>query len=452
MNKKIVSAAAASIVFFSAAASSFAYSLYSEGKSAAGVSEGYSTELTRLNLELCEAVKTYSLNSSKTVESTKEAATSTAEETGSAEADPEPQPTEESPNAAEIYSELVALAQEYHSVTAKTGRELAGKLMDYDVALKRLKILINRYKSRWEYADKLDKLSLTGDCDTKTAQSAKDDADGLLFDIKALLFDISVMKSEIESYTGETLTDDFDFNVVYLITDALKLDPDSFFDRSQLGSLYVPEGAALAEYEAVDCTSQLNDSVKAYYSLGAAMREFISAAAAEKEGKHSRLLGEMTSEELQKLTEVREDCFLSAAKAKAEFSKALLALDEASGRSVSGTVISGQEAAILCDTLHESSKGAGMWLVLRTSDCTVFLPVLYPAGTYPVDEDDKARYSYTISYDGKKIDSAACGDSCRITEIQYRDGLNYAEVVFYRNGVSVGTYCVSIFTPYGEFE
>ena len=457
MNKKIISAAAAAVVFFSAAASSYAYTLYSEGMGAVSISAAYTPDLIRLNGELYEAVRTYSLTPPETAEQPEIAVTGSDEGTGSAEAGSseehaDSREAEEAPDAAAIYTELITLAQEYHSETGKNGRVLAGKLMDYDVLLKKLNILIGRYDSRRENAEKLEKLALTGECDAKTAQSARDEAESLYYEIKALLFDISVLKSDIETITGEPIKDDFDFNSVYLITDALKLDPEAFVDRSQLGTLYAPEGAALAEYEAADCTSPLNTAVQAYYSLGTAMREYISAAAAEKEGRNSVLLGELTQEDLLKLTEAREDCFLAAAEAKAEFSKTLLALDEASGRAVSGTVISGQEAGILSETLPENARGVGMWLVLRTSGGTEFLPVSYPTGTYPIDEDDTARYSYKVTYDGSEIGSAVCGNFCTVSGIPYRDGLNNAQVDFFRNGVSVGTYRVNIFTPYGEFE
>lgn len=452
MNKRIISAVSAAVVFFSAAASACAYTLYSEGKCAASVSEGYTPELTRLNSELYEAVKTYSLTSSETAEQSEAIPQCSAEETGSSEEQSEPQPPEEASDTAAIYTELLAIAQQYHDETAKTGRELAGKLMDYDVALKRLKILIGRYESRRDNAEKLERLVLTGESDTKTAQSARDEADDIYFDIKALLFDISVMKSDIESITGETLKDDFDFNGVYLITDALKLNCEAFTDLSQLGSLYVPEGIEPSKYEASDCTAPLNASVQAYYALGAAMRDYVTAAAAEKEGESGLLLDEMTPDELQKLTEAREDCFLAAAEAKVEFSKALLALDEASGRSVSGTLISGQEADVLSSTLPESVQGTGMWLVLRTSGGIGFLPVSSPEGTYPINEEDTALYSYTLSYNGQKIGSAGCGSICQMTGFSYKDGVNHAEAEFFRNGVSVGTYRVYIFTPYGRFE
>ena len=457
MNRKIISAAVAAVVFFSAASGSYAYMLYSEGMSAVGISSEYTPDLILLNSELNEAVRTYSLTPPETTEQPGIAVTGTNEVTGSAEAgNPEEQVdsagTEEAKDAATIYTELIKLAQEYHTETGKNGRELAGKLMDYDVLLKKLNILLGRYEYRLDNAEKLEKLALTGECDAKTAQGARDEADSLYYEIKALLFDISVLKADIEAVTGEPLKDDFDFNSVYLITDALKLDPESFVDRSQLGTLYVPVGAALEEYEAADCTSPLNTAVQAYYSLGTAMREYISAAAAEKEGRNSVLLGELTRDELRILTEAVEDCFLVAAQAKAEFSKALLALDEASGRAVSGTVISGQEAGILSETVSENARGVGMWLVLRTSGGTEFLPISYPTGTYPIDEDDKARYSYKITYDDSEIGSAVCGNSCAVSEIPYRDGLNKAQVEFFRNGVSVGIYRVNIFTPYGEFE
>ncbi|MGN1341302.1 MAG: hypothetical protein ACI4WS_13500 [Oscillospiraceae bacterium] len=487
MNKKMMVAAAAAAVFFSAAGSSSAYTLYSEGKSAEALSGSYFRELQGLNYELNEAVKNYTTTPPETTEtqpeqtveatggaagsaeaqpgSPQEGAPEAAgsaeaqpeppqeeapEAAGSAEAQPEP-PQEEPPDAAALYTELIGLAQEYHSQTAKTGTELAGRLMDYDLALKKLKILISRYDNRKEYAQELEKLALTGECDAKTAQAAKDEADSRFYDVKALMFDISVMKSDIEGMTGEPLKDDFDFNSVYLITDALKLDGEALRDRSQLGTLYTPEGAEVPELEETDCSPMLNDSVQAYYSLGSALREYLSAVSAEKEGESLLKLGELTADELQKLTEDREDKFLTAVEAKGGLSKALLALDEALGKAVSGRIISPQEKNVLCGTLTDDDRGTGMWIVFRTIGGTELCPVSYPGGTYPIDEDDDAYYSYTIAYDGQEIGTAVVGASCRVSDIVYRDGVNYAEVTFYRSGVRVGTYWLNIFTPYGEF-
>lgn len=445
MNKKAIAVCAAAFVFIFAAESSSAFTLYSEGKSAAFIAENYTEDLRQLNTGLYEAVKVYSTAPEEAPEATASEDSSDAESSA-------PQPEAEKPDTAGLYTGLLDLTQEYHLKTSEAGKELAGKLMDYDICLKKLKILISRYDARKENAERLSRLALTGECDSKEASDAKDEADSFYFDIKALLFDISVLKADIEGITGETLSDDFNFNSVYLITDALKIDDAGLNGLTQFGSLYVPEGVELPEYTAVDCTSQISDAVQLYYALGAALREYISAAAAEKEGKSDLMLGQTTAEELRTLTETREDCFLAAAQAKADLSKALIALDDISGNALTGAIISGEEANVLSGTLPEDVHGRGMWLAFRTSEGAVLCPVSYPAGTYPIDEEDESRYTYTLKYNGEKIGSAVCGAACHISGIEYKDGLNYAEIYFYRDGVFVGKYQVNIFTPYGKFE
>ncbi len=445
MNKKAIAACAAALGLVFAAESSSAFTLYSEGKSAAFIADGYTEDLKQLNNDLYEAIKSYSTAPAEVSEES-EAEDSTDVE--SSEALPE----EEKPDTATPYTGLIDLTQEYHSKAAESGIELAGKLMDYDICLKKLKILIGRYDVRKENAERLAKLALTGECDSKEASDAKDEADSYYFDIKSLLFDISVLKTEIENITGETLRDDFDFNRVYMITDALKITDAGLNGLTQFGSLYVPEGVKLPELEEVDCSSQLNDAVQLYYALGAALREYISAAAAEKEGKNDLMLSQTTSEELRKLTEAKEDCFLAAAQAKADLSKALIALDNTSGNALTGAVMSSEEATVLNWTIPESVYGRGIWLAFRTSGGAALCPVSYPAGTYPIDEDDESKYTYTLKYDGKEIGRAACGAVCYIPGIEYKDGFNYAEINFFRDGILVGEYKVNIFTPYGKFE
>lgn len=447
MNRKAIAAIAAAVALFSVMGSASAYTLYSEGRNALYISGSYTDELRRLNEEMDRAVQDYPPKPED--ETDKKEKTSEAGGTSEAGSTGEAVP-EEAPDMAAVYTGLLGLTQEYHSETAKTGRELAFKLMDYDVCLKKLKILVGRYEVRKENAEKLAGMALTGECDAKTASAAKTEAESVYFDIKALLFDISVLKADIEEITGETLKDDFNFNGVYLITDALKIDAAVLTDWSQLTTIYFPEGMERAEFEVQDTSSQLSAAVQAYYALGSAMREYIAAEAAEKAGEKGLMLGQTTADELRMLTEASEDCFLAAAQAKAELSKALYELDAASGEGLTHGAISAEEVSVLSGTL-DSESGTGLWLTVRTSEGAALRPLSYPRGTCPVDEEDDASYTYTVKYNGRKLGGTYCGNACKIPDITYKDGLNYAEVYFYRNKILVGSYRVNIFTPYGKF-
>lgn len=396
-----------------------AYTLYARGRTASALDERYSEELSEINNRFEAAL----------------------------EQPEQPEPPE---NTAwtDLYAERIAIAQEYRTALGKSGRELAEKLIDYDVALKTLRVRISRYKSRREKAAALEISVRTGECDEKALAAAKDEADGIYLGIRSLVLEISVMKSEIEKITGETLKDSFDFDSVYLIIDVLAGNLSDLEDRSRVGSICQPDGSEFGEYEAPDSGAAFTFAVQTYNWLGEALREYLNAAAAVKTGERDRRLGKISEQALTELTEAKEDTFLAAVQAKADLSKALFALDESAGWGLTfGYGISGEEIG----TLTRTRRGTGLWFTLRGEQGTVFCTAALPAGTYRSDEDDTAAYRYTVRYGKKVIGSALTGTPCVLSEILYEDGENYAEVTFYRNDVKAGDYRLDIFAPYGGF-
>lgn len=417
-----------------------AYTLYARGRAAA-LDERYSEKLSEINSRFEEALEQ--------PEPPETSEPELPQISGSEDTEPEPS---ENTALTGLYDERIAAAQAYRAQLGKNGRALAEKLIDYDVALKNLRVQIPRYESRRKKAAALELLVKTGECDEETFAAAKDEADGICLGIRSLIFEISVMKSEIEKMTGETLKDSFDFDSVYLIADVPAGNLSDLEDRSRVGSICRPDGSELGEYEAPDSGAEFASAAQAYYRLGEALREYLNAAAKVKAGERDRRLGRISEQELTDLTEAKEDTFLAAAQAKAGLSKALFALDESAGWGLTfGYGISGEEVGALRGTLTESRRGEGLWFALRGEKGAIFCTAALPAGTYRSDEDDTAIYRYTVRYGKKEIGSAFVGAPCALSEISYENGENYAEVTFYRNDVKTGDYRLDIFAPYGGF-
>lgn len=418
-----------------------AYTLYARGRAAAALDEQYSEKLSEINSRFEEALEQPELPESSESE--------LPQASGSEDSEPSPP---ENTALTELYAERITVTRAYRTELGKNGRELAEKLIDYDVVLKKLRIQISRYESRRKKAAALEILVRTGECDEKTFAAAKDEADGIYLGIRSLMFEISVMKSEIEKMTGETLKDSFDFDSVYLIADILAGNLSDLEDRSRVGSICQPDGSESEEHEAPDSSAEFASAVQAYYKLGEALREYLSAAAEVKAGERDRRLGRISEQELTELTEAKEDTFLAAAQAKADFSKALFALDESAGWGLTfGYGISGEEITSLRGTLTKSRQGTGLWFTVRGEQGTIFCTAALPAGTYRSDEDDTAIYRYTVRYGKKVIGSALTGAPCVLSEIPYENGENYAEITFYRNDVKAGKYRLDIFATYGGF-
>lgn len=405
-----------------------AYTLYARGRAVAALDKRYSEELTGLNSRIDEL-----LEQREPSEASESGASDPADLTG-------------------LYEERATVFQEYRAALGASGRELAEKLMDYDVALKRLRVLVSRYESGRRKTAALEISVRTGECGEKTLSAEKERNEGLYREIRSLMFGIGVMKAEIEKITGEPLKDSFDFDSVYLIADVPAMNVSELEDRSRTVPVCAPEESESGEYEAPDGGAAYAAAVQAYYMLGEALHDYLSAAADVKTGEKDYRLGRITEEELAVLSEAREDTFLAAAQAKADFSKALLAFDESVGWSLTfGYGISPEEVHMLRKTLTEARRGTGLWFAVRGEKGTVLCAAALPAGTYRAGEDDTAVYEYTVRYGKKTIGSAPAGAPCVLSEISRRDGEDFAEVTFYRDGMKTGAYRLDIFSPYGGF-
>lgn len=350
---------------------------------------------------------------------------------------------------AELYSQRIELFNEFSAQIAQQEMSLASTLIDYDVLLKRLKLRLTEYGKYRSEAESLSKQYLMGGCELSDIESKEKAADETYIEIKALLAEISALRSEIERMTGEPLPSDFDFDCAYFITDALKLDPEGLSGILGAASLCVPKGAEGAEYEVPDITSQYNSAVESYYALGTVLKAYISMVEQAKKGEENLRLGMISSDAFAVLIEARDSAQIAVVQSKANYAKSLMALDAACGGALTDELgVSGEMAAAYRSAVSDMRRGDGLWLVGKTAEGTVFSPVMLPQEIY-FGKNDTGRYS--ISYNGVQIGSSPIGQACTVSAVEYADGCEYAEIVFYRNGAKAGSYYIDVFSPYGEF-
>lgn len=350
---------------------------------------------------------------------------------------------------AELYSQRIALFNEFSAQIDRQETSLAAALIDYDILLKRLKLRLTEYGKYKSEIATLTSLYLRGGCELSDIESKEKDADEAYIEIKAVLAEISALSSEIEKMIGGPLPSGFDFNRAYFITDILKLDPDGLSGVAGAASLCVPEGAERAEYDATDITSQYNSAVESYYALGTVLKAYISMVEQVKKGEEDIRLGMISSEAFEVLIEARDGAQLAVAQSKASYAKALMALDAACGGALTAQLgISDEKAAAYQSAVSGMRRGEGLWLVGKTAKATVFSPVLLPQGIY-FGENDTGRY--TISYNGLRIGSSPIGQACTVADVEYVCGCEYAEITFYKNGAKAVSFYIDVFSPYGEF-
>lgn len=350
---------------------------------------------------------------------------------------------------AELYSQRIELFNEFSAQIAQQETSLATALIDYDVLLKRLKLRLTEYSKYKSEAAALSDLYLMGGCELSDIESKENAADEAYMELKTLLAEISVLRPEIEKITGEPLSSDFDFDCAYFITDILKLDPDGLSGASGAASLCVPKGVEGAEYDPPNITSLYNSAVESYYALGTVLKAYISMVEQVKKGEEDLRLGMISSEAFAVLTEARDSAQLSVAQSKANYAKALLALDAACGGALTADLgVSGERAAAYRSAVSGMQRGEGLWLVSKTAEGTVFSPVTLPLG---ISFGGNDAGIYTISYNGAQIGSSPVGQTCRVSEAEYANGCDHAEITFWKNGAKAGSYYIDVFSPYGEF-
>ena len=482
--KKRFAGVLAAIVIVAGAAEASAYTLYSQNSAAKTAAQSISEELADINTQIAAAEKSYTPNAdikylaeqeakqsapapaeSEPAESTpaeSEPAETTSAQSEPVESKPESeveQPAEESPlgfdmkEFAGLYDKRLELSQQLMDDTAAQTSELIKKLMEYDISLKKLTLNNERYNRLKANAEKLYSEYQIGDCEYSDYEALEKEAEKMYYNIKEQIFDISVQKGEIEAITGENLTDSFDFNSIYLITDALALESGTLTDMSQLSSIADPvltEEKEAEEAEAPDYSGEINSAVKAYYKLGSALRTYIEACEAYKNGCSELKLEHITEEQLLELQTTKEDEYINVCIAKTEYTSALLDLDIASGCAL--TYSYGMSSGLITECRNvcaEEAKGRGLWKVIECNEKRYFCTAAYPM---KLDEyEDKYYGYYTIEYNGKQIGKANIGALCRLSSVKYKDGMNTAKITFYEANGKVYTYTISIFAPFGGF-
>ncbi|MGN0650201.1 MAG: hypothetical protein ACI4KM_07175 [Oscillospiraceae bacterium] len=482
--KKRIAGILAVIAIIAAAAEASAYTLYSQNSAAKIAAQSITEELADINAQIAAAEKSYSPNAdikylaeqeakqNEPAPAESEQAESAPTEPAPAESEPtesaltESAPVEESEHIAEesplgfdmkefagLYEKRLELSQQLMDDTAAQTNELIKMLMEYDISLKKLTLSNERYNRLKANAEKLYAEFRTGGCAYSDYEALEKETEKMYYNIKEQIFGIGVLKGEIEALTGETLTDSFDFDSIYLITDALALENGKLADMSQLSSIADPvltEEKEAEEQEAPDYSGEINSAVKAYYKLGTALRTYIEACEAYKIGCSDLKLERITAEQLLELQTTKEDEYLNVCAAKAEYTSALLDLDAAAGTALtyrygmSGGLIG--ECRKVCD---EESKGKGLWKVIECDGKRYFSVASYPM-LLDEYEDDYYGY-YTVEYNGKQIGKANIGASCRLSAVKYKDGKNTARVTFYEANGRVYSYTVSVFAPFGGF-
>ncbi len=370
-----------------------------------------------------------------------------AAQTNDAQINNEPQEAATQEQLSALYMERLVLFDEFSAEIDALEYELAPMLIDYDMLLKKLKLLYDEYKVCKVNSEECAALFKLGRCQMSDVEAAKKTTESKYYEIEALLHEISALKSEIEAVTGVTLSSDFDFDSAYIITDVIKLVPEELTGIYGGASICIPEGCELSEIEIADISGQYNAAVKCYYALGSAMRDYISVADALKKGEADFKHGLVTEDTIDALKTEKTAVYMEASQAKADYAKALLELDKASsGALTKALALSAGRASAYKSAVSDMQSGSGLWVISRTATGNVYKVASLPRGMY-VEEDDVVSWSMT--YDGKAISRSSTGGVCGIRK--HIDGCDYAEITFYINNVRAGTYKVDVFAPFGEF-
>lgn len=466
MRKRI----AALAVLMAVTASVCAEGVYTQGRTAVYNSDDYLPQLSQMNADVLaeqgdydpdrkppeESKATESQISSSDTEGTSESGTESSTDSVTSEADKpvneaiEPAPIEEeAPDFTALYTDRMALVQEYNDLVEAQSSELTIKLIDYDVALKKFKVKTEDYYKLKDASTAAENSYRLGNVEYKEYEAAVKSCEDLYFEIKSDLFDISVMKSEIEGITGQTLKDSFDFDSLYYITDALTFDAASYTDMSDFDTICQPTDYAAEEKAPVDCSGQLNDAIKQYYALGDLMRDHISAAQALKQAKEDIRMGYADISALEAAQSAYNTSYLAAYEGKAAYAKALIALDDALGNAVIAPLaMSGELAGVYKRALPSEINGTGFWQIRSSGSTAFFVPVSYPKAEFA---DKDLEYYYTISYNGKQIGKADANTGCTLRRVKYSAEAPYAEITFYLGKKAAGSYKLDVFSPVGAF-
>lgn len=345
-----------------------------------------------------------------------------------------------------LYSGRLEIFGKFADSVSSQEYSLECSLIDYDLLLKKLELYTDRYSALKATSEEKARMYLVGECTRQESEKAEKQRSDMYYEIQSLLFEISSLKSSIEEITGETLRSDFDFDSLYLITDALKLVPEELSVWGVSGSVCAADGAEFPEAEQ-DVTTEYNAAVKAYYSLGEALRTYVDAA-----GNYDRIADEFrcgaaTESQLKSSRTAFEDARYEALVRKGEYAKTLMVLDEVSGGKLSGCTVGSGLTAALSESLPEELRGKGTWLVRRNGDEVRLYVVRLPFDYDP----EKDSVEVQVRYSGVPLYSGILGGSLDFRSPAVVHGDSHAVVEFRKNGKSVGSYAIDIYSPFGEF-
>lgn len=352
----------------------------------------------------------------------------------------------EGPDISGLYSERLDIFGKFTDSVSSKKYSLECSLIDYDLLLKKLELYSDRYSELKTAAEKKARMYLVGECTQQDSVDAEKQCSDMYYEIQSLLFEISSLKSDIEGVTGETLRSDFDFDSIYLITDALKLVPEELSPWGEPGSICSAEGADAAGAEA-DITAEYNAAVKSYYALGEALRTYVDASAAYDNTAEEYRVGAVTEEQLYRSRTEFENAKYEALAGKGDYAKSLLALDEASGGRISGSSSYGGLTSVLTESLPDSLRGNGAWIVRSNGVEARIVVLALPFGYDP----DKDVVEVELQYSGTVLCSGNIGGELSFSSPEAVQGISRARAVFRKNGVYAGSYAVDIYSPFGEF-
>ena len=149
----------------------------------------------------------------------------------------------------------------------------------------------------------------------------------------------------------------------------------------------------------------------------------------------------MSASELEQLRQTYGEARLEALQKKADYAVALLKLDQASGGALTSASGAGEG---LTEALHSALpgtlRGEGLWFVRRSGTKVRLIISAYP---FEISEEDTVEFK--LSCAGKSLGGA------EFKAPEQTGGVNRAEIIFYKNGVTAGKYYIDIYSPFGEF-
>ncbi len=353
---------------------------------------------------------------------------------------------------AESYAERLSAMDEYTAAVTELTVDLKLRLIDYDLALKRLRPLIRRYRNLCRTLEEGEQSYRLGQIDKEAWQALSAEREEMLLDIRIAVREISPAKAAIESITGETLQDSYDFDSLYYITDAVKLadtlSSSGLSDGAgRWDTIGYPVGYTPAAATAPDCAKELEAALSAYYELGKELRGYIPVAREYEQTRQAFLLGQTDAATLEEVLRAKEDGELAVWAAKAAYAKSLLLLDQLLGGALTDTVTAGDVLkTAYAETIPDGMRGDGLWGIRRVGDTKLFLLM-----TLPHTLSDAEGVSYRLSYNGQVIGKSTDGQTCTLADVDFDPAARYAYITFSHGDAMTETYAVDVFAPVGSF-